>query len=70
MPLDYATPAVGVGTNATIDIVVSMGGSVRDFTINNSGNGYGDNEVLRVPFGGDTGIPTTSSFTNLSLIHI
>ena len=64
IPLDYATPAVGVGTNATVDIVVSLGGSVRDFVINNSGNGYGNTEVLRVPFGGDTGIPTTSSFTN------
>ena len=64
IPLDYATPAVGVGTNATIDIVVSLGGSVRDFKLNNSGNGYGNLETLRVPFGGTTGIPTTSSFTN------
>jgi len=64
IPLDYTTPAAGVGTNATIDIVVSMGGSVRDFRINNSGNGYGNTEVLQIPYGGDTGIPTTSSFTN------
>ena len=64
IPLDYATPAAGVGTNATADIVVSLGGSVRDFKINNSGNGYGNLETLRVPFGGTTGIPTTSSFTN------
>ena len=32
MPLDYTTPAAGVGTNATIDIVVSMGG-IRDFRL-------------------------------------
>jgi len=63
IPLQYsASSIVGVGTNAVIDIVVGQGSSVIDFTIKNTGYGFGNGEILTIPSGGLTGIPTTSSF--------
>ena len=64
IPLQYsASSAVGVGTSAVIDIVVGQGSSIIDFTIKNTGYGFGNGEILTIPSGGLTGIPTTSSFT-------
>jgi hypothetical protein len=63
IPLIYSsTVTAGLGTAATIDIVVGQGSSVIDFEIKNTGYGYRENEVLTVPVGGLTGIPTTSSY--------
>ena len=64
IPLYYSdTSAVGVGTQATIDIVVGQGSSVIDFEIRNMGYNYGQQQVLTVPIGGTTGIPTDTSVT-------
>ena len=62
MPLEYASGSTGVGTEATINVVVGQGSSVIDFSIVNSGYAYGVDQELTVPTGGTTGIPTTSSF--------
>jgi len=63
IPLQYSSSSVsGIGSNATIDVVVGQGSSVIDFTIKNSGYGYGNSEILTLPIGGTTGIPTTSGY--------
>ena len=68
IPLTYSSSSVsGIGSNATIDIVVGRGSSVTDFTLKNSGYGYGNGEILTVAIGGTTGIPTTSSYHEFQL---
>ena len=64
IPLQYASGSTGIGSEATIDIVVGQGSSVTQFRINNTGYAYGMSQTLTVPFGGGSGIPTSSSFTN------
>jgi len=63
IPLSYSSdsPSVGIGTQATIDIVVGQGSSVIDFEIKNTGYGYKVGEILTLPVGGAIGIPTTSA---------
>jgi hypothetical protein len=62
IPLIYSSSSPsGIGTGATIDIVVGQGSSVINFELNNPGYGYGQGDILTVPFGGTTGIPTDSS---------
>ena len=68
IPLIYSsTVTAGLGTAATIDIVVGQGSSVIDFEIKNTGYGYRENEILTVPVGGLTGIPTTSSYNEFQV---
>ena len=68
IPLQYSsTSAVGIGSSATIDIQVGQGSSVIDFEIRNTGYGYGNGQILTVPIGGLTGIPTTSGFKEFNL---
>jgi len=70
-PLSYSgigltysdTSSSGIGTGATINIVVGQGSSIVQFTIENTGSGYGNGEKLTVPIGGTTGIPTDPSKT-------
>ena len=62
IPLDYQTGSSGIGSEATIDVVVGQGSSMIDFRVNNTGYAYGVGETLTVPYGGGSGIPTTSSF--------
>ena len=62
IPLQYSEDSPGSGgLNATIDVVVGQGSSVIDFSITNTGYGYGVGQVLTIPSGGATGIPTTAS---------
>ena len=70
LPLIYDKQTVGVGTNATVDIVVGQGSSVIDFEIKYFGHGYGNGEVLTVGVGGTVGIPTdtTKTFEEFALI--
>ena len=64
MRLFYSSSsAAGVGTEATVDIVVGNGSSVVDFEIQNTGYGYRQDEILVVGTGGTTGIPTSSSYS-------
>jgi hypothetical protein len=61
IPLQYSSvSATGSGAQATVNIVVGQGSSVIDFEIINTGYGYGAGQILTVPIGGLTGIPTTS----------
>ena len=64
IPLIFSdsSPSSGIGTRATVDVVVGHGSSIVDFEIKNTGYGYNVGEVLTIPFGGQSGIPTTSSF--------
>ena len=57
----------GIVTRATVDVVVGQGSSVIDFEIRNTGYGYNVGEILTIPFGGQTGIPTTSHFQEFRL---
>ena len=59
IPLIYNSGSSGVGTAARVNIVVGQGSSVIDFEITNTGYGYVDGQILTVPIGGSTGIPTT-----------
>ncbi len=68
LPLQYSSSSVsGIGSNATVDVVVGQGSSVIDFRVGNTGYGYGNGEILTVPVGGLTGIPTTSGFKEFQL---
>ena len=61
LPLIYSSESSGVGTQATVNVVVGQGSSVIDFEIINTGYGYIEDQILTVPIGGPTGIPTTGS---------
>jgi hypothetical protein len=60
--LEYASNTTGIGSAATIDVVVGQGSSIVSFRVDETGYGYGNGEFLTVPVGGTTGIPTTSSY--------
>jgi len=62
IPLIYSSTSSGIGTRATIDVVVGQGSSVIEFEIKNAGYGYVVDDVLTLPIGGSTGIPTTSNY--------
>ena len=62
VPLVYSSGSSGVGTEAKVDIVVGQGSSVIDFTLTNTGYGYGQGDVLTVDIGGISGIPTSGTF--------
>ena len=62
IPLAYSSTSPGTGgLQATADIVVSMGSTIIDFTIKNTGYGYNVGHILTLPITGAIGIPTTSS---------
>ena len=64
MRLFYSSSsAAGVGTEATVDVVVGNGSSVIDFEIQNTGYGYREGAILTVAIGGTTGIPTSTSYS-------
>lgn len=59
IPLQYSTSSIsGSGQGATVDIVVGQGSSVINFEFRNTGYAYGSAEILTIPAGGLTGIPT------------
>ena len=63
--LEYSStsPSTG-GSSARASIVVGQGSSVIDFKLTNTGFGYNVGHILKVPFGGTTGIPTNTSYTD------
>jgi hypothetical protein len=62
IPLIYSSSSPsGIGTGATVDITVGQGSSVINFELKNLGYGYGQGDILTVPIGGTTGIPTDAS---------
>ena len=62
IPVQYSSSGpTGAGKSATVNIVVGQGSSVIDFEFRYSGYAYGEGEILTVPVGGPTGIPTDSS---------
>ena len=64
IPLIYSEDSsAGVGTQATVDIVVGQGSSVIDFEIRNFGYSYAQNQILTVATGGSTGIPTDTNYS-------
>ena len=64
IPLIYSSDSQGgIGTHAKIDVVVGQGSSVIDFTVSNTGYGFGQGEILTVNVGGSAGIPTDTSLT-------
>ena len=66
IPLKYSGVA-GIGTEATIDVVVGQGSSIIDFTIKNYGYSYSVGDVLTLPTNGVIGIPTLNSFNEFKL---
>ena len=68
IPLIYSSSSTsGIGTQATADIVIGQAGNVIDFEITNLGYSYGQENILTVPIGGTTGIPTTSVFSEFKI---
>ena len=65
LPLTYSssTPQSGVGTQATVNIQVSLDSSVLNFEIQNYGYSYKKDDILTVPINGLEGIPTDSSLS-------
>jgi len=62
IPLQYSSSSpVGSGQSATVDIVVGSGSSILSFEFQNYGFGYGAGEILTIPVGGISGIPTETS---------
>ena len=64
IPLIYSNEnngGTGPGTEATASIVVGQGSSIIDMDMVNNGYSYGNGEILTVPTGGLSGIPTTGS---------
>jgi hypothetical protein len=62
IPLQYQAPSSGLGTEAYVDLVVSQDSSVLSFEVRNYGYGFNVRDLLTVPVGGETGIPTTSDY--------
>ena len=62
LPLIYSSGSSGLGTGAKISVIVGQGSSVINFELTNLGFGYEKGEILTIPIGGTTGIPTTSNF--------
>jgi hypothetical protein len=64
IPLLYSSSSPsGIGTGATINVVVGQGSSVVEFEIVNTGYGYGQGDILTVGVGGTVGIPTDTSIS-------
>ena len=63
IPLVYSSssPYSGIGSGAKVDIIVGQGSSVISFELKNLGYSYNDGEILTIPIGGSTGIPTQTS---------
>ena len=63
IPLVYSdeNTLTGVGTQARVNVVVGNGSSVVSFEFTNTGYAYGNGDILTIPIGGQTGIPTTGS---------
>jgi hypothetical protein len=70
IPLIYSSTSSGIGTRATIDVVVGQGSSVIEFEIKNTGYGYVVGDILTLPIGGSTGIPTTSNYSSAKEFRI
>jgi hypothetical protein len=61
LPLRYSSSSQpGVGTEATIDVVVGQGSSVISFDIRNLGFGYKSGDILTFDIGGQVGVPTNT----------
>lgn len=70
IPLVYSQYSQsGIGTGATVDIVVGQGSSVINFELVNLGYGYRPGDILTVEVGGTTGIPTDTSTFTLSVFE-
>jgi hypothetical protein len=67
IPLVYSSSSSGVGTGAKIDIVVGQGSSVIDFEITNTGYAFENGDILTIPTGGISGIPTTTGFNEFQI---
>jgi hypothetical protein len=66
LPLIYSNDSQpGIGTEATVDLIVGQEGSIIDFNINNYGYGYKRNDILTVNIGGTVGIPTITNIGTL-----
>ena len=61
IPLVYNSSNTGIGTEATVDLVVGYGNNILEFNISNSGYAYSVGNILTVNIGGSTGIPTIST---------
>jgi hypothetical protein len=68
IPLIYSNNSPqGIGTSASINVIVGQGSSIIDFEIVSTGYAYGQGQVLTLPVGGVIGIPTTSDYIPFEL---
>lgn len=66
IPLIYSSKSEpgGIGTEATVDLVVGQGSNIIDFRLNNYGYGYKVGDILTIPTEGVYGIPLNASSAN------
>jgi hypothetical protein len=69
IPLIYSSSSSGVGTEATVDVIVGQGSSVIDFELKYTGYNYQVGDILTFAAGGTSGIPTdtTKPFTEFQI---
>lgn len=65
----YKDSPVGVGSFAKGNLTISQGFRILDFELTNNGYSYGNGEILTVPTGGVTGIPTVTKFQVNNIIN-
>jgi hypothetical protein len=63
IPLQYKYPTSGLGTESYVDITVGQDSKVSTFNFVNYGYGFSLRDVLTIPVGGTTGIPTDTSYS-------
>ncbi len=63
IPLIYSPSSSGIGTRATVDVVVGQETKVIGFEIKNTGYGYETGDILTIPTSGPAGIPTVANST-------
>jgi hypothetical protein len=61
IPLIYSSGSSGIGTQATLDIIVGQGSSIIDFNLTKLGYSYKKGDILTIQIGGQSGIPTETS---------
>lgn len=61
LTLEYSSdsPIIGIGSQARVNVTVGQGSSIINYELISNGYSFGQSEILTVPTGGLTGIPTT-----------
>jgi len=70
IPLIYDSSSSGVGTESKVNLIVDQDSKVLSFEFTNLGYGYKSGQVLTIPTGGVSGIPTNTGIFDKFKIFI